>query len=120
MIRALISGTLHGQPQTRISQNGHPFTTAKLKADATENGVVWVSLIGFQEQAERLATLKAGQAISISGRAKLTAWMNKQGEAQAGLDVVIDELATLRPRPKPKPEPAQVGFDDDFRGIAAP
>ncbi|HRX72264.1 MAG: single-stranded DNA-binding protein [Candidatus Competibacteraceae bacterium] len=114
MIRALVTGTLHNDPQARTSQNGKPFTTGKLKADASENGIAWVSLIGFQEQAERLATLKAGQAISISGRAKLTAWLNKQGEAQAGLDVVIDELATLRPRPKPKPEPAQAGFDDDL------
>lgn len=83
-----------------------------MKADATETGMVWVSIIAFQEQAKRLATLKNDQAVSITGRAKLTAWLDKKGEAQAGLDVVIDELATLRPRPKPKP--AQAAFDDDL------
>ncbi|HRF45114.1 MAG TPA: single-stranded DNA-binding protein [Candidatus Competibacteraceae bacterium] len=112
MIRALVTGTLHNDPQARISQSGKSFTTGKLKADATENGIVWVSLIGFQETGERLATLKAGQAVSISGRAKLTAWLDKAGEPQAGLDVVIDELVTLRPKPKPKPD--QAGFDDDL------
>ncbi|MCB1781782.1 MAG: single-stranded DNA-binding protein [Candidatus Competibacteraceae bacterium] len=114
MIRALVTGTLHNDPQARTSQNGKPFTTGKLKADATENGIVWVSLIGFQETGERLAALKAGQAVSISGRAKLTAWLDKQGDPQAGLDVVIDELVTLRARPKPRTEPAQAGFDDDL------
>ena len=112
MIRVMVTGTLHNDPQARTSQAGKPFTTGKLKADATENGVVWVSLIAFQEPAERLATLKSGQAVSVTGRAKLTAWIDKKGEAQAGLDVVIDELATLRPRPKPKP--AQAGLDDDL------
>ncbi|MFZ1828292.1 MAG: single-stranded DNA-binding protein [Candidatus Competibacteraceae bacterium] len=112
MIRALVTGTLHNDPQARTSQAGKPFTTGKIKADATENGIVWVSVIAFQEQAERLASLRSGQAVSITGRAKLTAWLDKKGEAQAGLDIVVDDLATLRPRSKPKPEPVQTGFDD--------
>ena len=33
MIRALVTGTLHNDPQARTSQNGNPFTTAKIKAD---------------------------------------------------------------------------------------
>lgn len=114
MIRVLLTGALHSDPQARTSQTGKPFTTGKLKADAGENGPVWVSIIGFQEQAERLATLKAGQAVAITGRAKLTAWLNKTGEPCAGLDVVIDELATLKARPRPQPQPVQAGFDDDL------
>lgn len=114
MIRALLTGTLYTAPQARTSQNGKAFTTGKLKADAGDGNAVWVSLIAFQEQAERLATLKAGQAISVSGRAKLTAWLDKAGEPQAGLDVVIDELATLKARPRLQPQPVQAGFDDDL------
>lgn len=114
MIRALVTGVLHHDPQTRTSAKGQAFTTGKLKADASENGLVWVSVIAFQEQGERLATLKAGQTVAITGRAKLTAWLDKAGAPQTGLDIVIDELATLRPRPKPKPEPAQAGFDDEM------
>jgi single-stranded DNA-binding protein len=114
MIRALLTGTLHTAPQARISQTGKPFTTGKLKADATDSGMVWVSLIAFGETAERLATLKAGQTVAVTGRTKLSAWLDKAGEPQAGLDVVVDELATLKARPRPKPDtpPAPAGFDD--------
>lgn len=93
MIRALLVGTLHAEPQQRTSQNGKPFTTGKLKADASDGGQVWCSLIAFGEQAERLATLKAGAAITVSGRCKLSAWSDKSGNPAAGLDVVVDELA---------------------------
>lgn len=115
MIRAMVTGTLHSDPQARTSQNGKAFTTGKLKADATDGGMVWASIIAFGETAERLATLKAGQTVAITGRTKLSAWMDaKTDEPKAGLDIVVDELATLRARPKPKAEPAQVGFDDEL------
>lgn len=100
MIRCLLVGTLHTDPQARTSQSGKSFTTGKLKADAADGGTVWCSLIAFAEQAERLAGLKSGQAISVSGRAKVTAWLGKSGEPAAGLDLTIDELVTLKGRPK--------------------
>ena len=101
MIRALITGILHSDPQTRTSANDKVFTTAKLKADASDGGPVWCSLIAFGEQAERLATLKAGAAISVAGRCKLSAWTDKNGNPAAGLDLVVDELATLKGKPRP-------------------
>jgi len=123
MIRALVSGTLHGDPQTRTSRGGQPFTTGKLKADSGDGATVWVSLIAFGQEGERLATLKAGAAVSVSGRAKLSSWLGKDGSPAAGLDVTVDEVATLRGRPKPRDEgqrrpppdrrpPAAAGFDD--------
>ena len=106
MIRAMVSGTLHGDPQTRTSRGGQPFTTARMKADASDGTAVWCSLIAFGDVGERLATLKSGAAISVSGRAKLSAWLSKDGQPSAGLSVAIDELATLRGRPKP-PRPSE-------------
>ncbi len=107
MIRALLTGTLHSDPQTRVGQSGKPFTTAKLRADAADGGTVWCSLVAFGEQAERLAGLKAGQALSVSGRAKLTAWAGKDGQPAAGLSLTIDELVTLRGKPKAQGQEAQ-------------
>ena len=108
MIRVLLVGPLHADPVQRTSQTGKPFTTGKLKADASDGGQVWCSLIAFGEQAERLATLKAGAAISVSGRCKLSAWTDKNGNPAAGLDVTVDEIATLRGKPKPQgPDAAQ-------------
>ena len=138
MIRALATGTLHDAPQQRTSQTGNPYTTAKLRADGKDGNSAWCSLIAFGEVGERLATLKAGAALAVSGRCELSAWLNQEGEPKAGLSLVVDELATLRGKPRPKPEaqasptpaPAPqrfrrpqhqpvetVPFDDDLTGL---
>ena len=113
MIRALLTGTLHADPDSRTSKTGRPFVTARLRADAGDGATVWVSLIGFGQEGERLATLKAGTAISVSGRAKLSSWLGKDGSPAAGLDMTIDELTTLRGRPKPPSDRRQATDTDD-------
>ena len=125
MIRALVSGRLHDAPQARTSQSGNPFTTGKLRADGKDGATVWTSIIAFGELGERLATLPAGAALSVSGRAEVNAWLDKNGEPRAGLSVVVEELATLRGKPRlpsesrppsrrpaRQPEPAGIPFDD--------
>lgn len=121
MIRALATGTLYGDPQTRTSASGKDFTTAKLRADGKDGAVVWCSLIAFGDLAERLASMKDRAALSVSGRIEVSAWINRDGEACGGLSLVADEIATLRGKPKPRapkpkptrePEAAGAGFDD--------
>ena len=126
MIRALATGTLYGDPQTRTSASGKDFTTAKLRADGKDGTAVWCSLIAFGDLAERLASMKDRAALSVSGRIEVSAWINRDGEACGGLSLVVDELATLRGKPKPRnegepprrrdrarqPEAAGAGFDD--------
>ena len=122
MIRALATGTLYGDPQTRTSASGKDFTTAKLRADGKDGTAVWCSLIAFGDLAERLASMKDRAALSVSGRIEVSAWINRDGEACGGLSLVVDELATLRGKPKPRtPKPKQpqpeaagagVPFDD--------
>ncbi len=107
MIRALLTGTLHSDPESRTSKTGNPYCTARMKADASDGTAVWCSLIAFGDVADRLASLKAGQALSVSGRAKLSAWLGKSGEPAAGLDLVVDELITLRGKPKAQGQEAQ-------------
>lgn len=119
MIRALCTGTLYGSPQARTSAAGKAYTTAKLKADGKDGSSVWCSLIGFGEIGERLATLKEGAALSVSGRCEVSAWIGRDGEAAGGLSLVVDELATLKGRPRPpraRPEPVGAGFDDVREG----
>lgn len=102
MIRALITGTIYGEPQARTSQAGKQYATAKVKADSGkgEGGVVWCSIIAFGELADRLMTLANGAALSISGKAEVNAYTNKQGEPAAGLSIVADDLATLKGKPR--------------------
>lgn len=106
MIRALITGKLHDAPQARTSQNGNPYAVCKVKADDKNGAWVWVSVIAFGQEAERLLTLKAGDAVAIGGRAELSVWEDKDGNHHPGLSLVADEVATLRGRPKPKADTA--------------
>jgi single-stranded DNA-binding protein len=107
MIRALVTGKLHDAPQQRTSANGKTYTTAKLRADGKDGSTVWCSIIAFNAEGERLATLQQGAALSVSGRAEVSAWSDKQGEPKAGLSLMVDELATLKAKPKPPGEARQ-------------
>ena len=113
MIRALVSGCLYADPAVRLSQAGKPFTTAKLRADNKDGNLVWVSLVAFGELGERLSTLKANHAIAVSGKLEVSAYTDKRGEPAAGLSLVVDELATLKPRVKPEPSSAAAAAFDD-------
>lgn len=104
MIRCLISGTLHLDPVGRVSQSGKPFTTAKMRADSKDGQTAWCSLIAFGDEAERLAGLKAGGGLSVSGRCEVQAWLDKNGEPKGGLSVVVDDLVTLKAKSRQPPE----------------
>ncbi len=132
MIRALITGKLHDTPQARTSANGNTFAIGKVRADDKNGAWVWVSVIAFGAESERLLELKAGDAVAIGGRAELSVWADRDGNHHPGLSLVADEVATLRGKPKPRsegesrnpsppprhrdktrqPETAGAGFDD--------
>ncbi len=118
MIRALITGQLYGDPQARTSQTGKAFTTAKVRADGKDGSTLWISVVAFGDLADRLLTMRANNALALSGKLEVSAYTAKNGEPAAGLSVVCDELAALKAKPRPKAEPAQqpaiAGFVDDL------
>jgi single-stranded DNA-binding protein len=101
VIRVLVSGTLYGAPVQRTGQNGKPFVTAKLRVDTGEEGSAWASVIAFGAEAERLAGLKDGDALSVAGRATVQGYIAKDGNAKASLSIVADEVAAVRRKPRP-------------------
>jgi len=112
MIRALITGSLYGDPQARTSQAGKVYATAKVRADGKDGASVWCSIIAFGELADRLMTLGNGAALAVSGKAEVSGWIDKQGEPRAGLSLVVDELAALKGKPRP---PQGTGSDAPSR-----
>ena len=129
MIRVLITGKLHDTPQERESANGNTYALAKVKADDKGGAWIWVSVIAFGEEAQRLLAMNAGDAVAIGGRAELKAWVDKEGNARPDVSVVADEIATLKGRPKPQkpraprkarqvpaspPTDAGIPFDDEL------
>mgnify|MGYP003383273338 CR=1 FL=1 len=117
MIRLLCTGTLYGDPQARTSQNGSTFAIAKVKADDKNGAWIWVSIIAFGNEAERLLQLKAGNALAASGRAEVSVWTDKEGNSHPSLSLVVEELAALKGKPKPRqerPHRATSGNDAPF------
>ena len=92
MIRALITGKLHDTPQARTSATGNTFAIAKMKADDKAGAWVWVSVIAFGAESERLLELKAGDAVAIGGRAELSVWQDRDGNHHPGLSLVAAEV----------------------------
>lgn len=88
MLEVLISGRLLRDPQTRTGKSGQSFTTALVRVSVGQGGEesLIASVIAFQGEAEKLARLRAGDALSVSGSAKCSTWQ-KDGEARTGLDV---------------------------------
>ena len=104
MMRVLLIGTLYGEPQARTGQSGKPYTTGKLRADAGDGETTFASWIAFGDAAELLATCNDGASVAISGRLTVKAFEGKRGW-QAGIDVAVDQAATLKSKPKRrKPE----------------
>lgn len=100
----LATGTLLADPQRRQGQKAS-FVTTTLRVADGESGGAFVSLIGFGELADRLAELHQGDAVSVSGRGRLTAWTSAGGEARNGISVTVEQLATLKPKPRPGRQP---------------
>jgi single-stranded DNA-binding protein len=93
------TGALTSDPQRREGANG-PFTTATIRATGDEP--VLVSLIAFGTDGERLFEYSKGDALAVSGRARMTSWPGRDGAEKHGISVVAEQIAAAKPRPKPR------------------
>ena len=80
-LRLLASGALISDPQRRGGAKG-PFTTATIRATGDES--VLVSVIAFATDGERSLEYSKGDALAVSGRARLASWTGprRHGEAR--------------------------------------
>ena len=94
MLSILASGTLVRDPQQRQGAKG-TYATASIRVPTADADAVLVSLIAFNEGAViALMALHKGDALSVTGRAKLTSW-EQAGEQKNGLSVVADQILSL-------------------------
>ena len=61
------------------------LATATIRANGED--VVIVSVIAFGNKAERLLQFMKGDAIAVSGRAKLTSWNGRDGTEKHGISL---------------------------------
>lgn len=98
-IHVLITGELHRDPIQRTSASGKTFVTANVRSQA-DGETVWASVICFSEEGmAELLRLKAGDAVSVQGKAKLVVY-ERNGEHRPSLDVVASSVTALRPKPR--------------------
>ena len=102
---ALATGTLTADPQRRQGSKA-TFATGTLRVDAGGGETFFLSIIAFGETAEHLLEFSARDALSVSGKARPTAWTNGDGEERRGLSVTVEQIASLKLRAKATDRPA--------------
>jgi single-strand DNA-binding protein len=109
MLDVLIGGRLVRDPQVRTGQGGKSFTTALVRVPVGQGEEsLLASVIAFQAVAERLARLRAGDAVSLTGSARLSSW-EKDGETHHGLAVTASALLTAYDARKRRGDPQASG-----------
>ena len=124
-LHAFVAGELLRDPERKTSSNGNAYTSGLLRVDAD----TLVSLTAFDAAlADRLASLRKGAALAVSGRLSARPYTDRDGTLRAGLSVTVTELmvgaappqrAAPRSRNDRAPKPAGAGaggapFDDDI------
>lgn len=93
-LHALITGRLIADPESRTGTGGKAYTVARVAA-GTDDESVLCSVIAFGHVGEQLAALAKGDSLALVGRTKPKAWIDREGQPRAGLDVVADQLLTV-------------------------
>ncbi|MFZ5557232.1 MAG: single-stranded DNA-binding protein [Pseudomonadota bacterium] len=88
----LATGILIADPQQRRAANGNDYATGAMRVP-TEDAAAVVSIIAFDQAAcDALLAHRKGDALSVSGRSKLTAWTGRDGETRHGISVVAEQV----------------------------
>lgn len=95
MLETLLAGKLVGAPEQRTSKGGKPYVTAKLRCSAGPEEVLFIRLTSFSESCcATLMALGDGDGVAVAGSLKPTAWVDREGNARPGADVVASQVLT--------------------------
>ena len=92
MLSVLITGKLAKDPRTGTGKNGSPWTSASVRVPMQPDAEgaadsIFCSVIAFNDEAAKLARLSSGDAVSVSGTARLSTWTGKDGVTKPTMDV---------------------------------
>ncbi len=96
-------GNLGKAPETKINDKGTfiaSFSMASNSVRKSAEGPVektdWFRVIAFGKQAETIARfVQKGNRICVQGRLTFNPWVDRNGAAQAGADIVLQEFQFL-------------------------
>lgn len=98
MLSALASGQLVRDPKSGTSASGTRWANTTIRcptgADREGNALTsFVTILAFNDDADRLARLGKGDAVSVQGNLKQTEYV-KDGETRHGLEIVANSILT--------------------------
>lgn len=96
MIDALINGKLLKDTELKTSANGNDYCNFMLQVSTGEPSQMLITGIAFNEVAERIARLKKGDALTVTGALNSTKWTDKTtGETKQGLNVTVSDCLSV-------------------------
>ena len=98
-----IIGNLGKAPETKITDNGTLMAsfsiasnTFRKTSEGKEQKTDWFRVIAFGRQAETLAQyVKKGTGLAVQGRLTFNPWVDRDGNPQAGADIILQEFQFL-------------------------
>lgn len=98
-----IIGNLGKAPETKISDNGTLMASFSIASntfrntpEGKEQKTDWFRVIAFGRQAETLARyVKKGTGLAVQGRLTFNPWVDRNGDPQAGADIILQEFQFL-------------------------
>jgi single-stranded DNA-binding protein len=95
-IDVLINGKLIKDPALKTSQNDNLYCQFLLSVSVGEAENIVISGIAFGETAERIAQLKKGDALAVSGALKPREWQDKATyETKHGLSITVADVLSV-------------------------
>jgi len=95
MIDALIGGSVHGKPVTRIGPSGKAFVGAKLITRTGNGDRILVNVIAFDGGVRNaLMALNNGDSVALSGTLTPRVWTPPNSDPRAVLDIVAHSITT--------------------------
>lgn len=98
-----IIGNLGKTPETKLTDNqtlmatfSIASNTFKKNSSGKDQKTDWFRVVAFGRQAETLARYaKKGMALAVQGRLSFTPWLDRNGNPQAGADLLLSDFQFL-------------------------
>jgi single-stranded DNA-binding protein len=111
MFHAQIAGTLTADPVERTTAAGRIYMTASVRVPIEREDAQFVGIAAFDDEPiAALRELCKGDAVSITGPAKLRIWAGSDGKERAGNSVLAQRVLGGKPQPRrraPRQQPQQ-------------
>lgn len=99
--RTQIIGNLGANPELRYMADGKAVCNFSVAVnEGNDRPAVWYRVSAWENQAENCAKyLRKGSKVMVEGRARASAYLDKQGQPQASLELTARQVIFLSEKP---------------------